>query len=53
MLLGTGNTNFKKIIDLLIDYHYQGLIIFQAFRDDEGVKIFKNQLSWFIKNFVK
>ena len=53
VLLGTGNTNFKKIIDLLIDYHYQGLIIFQAFRDDEGVKIFKNQLSWFIKNFVK
>ena len=53
VLLGTGDTNFKKIINLLEKYDYQGLIIFQAFRDDDGVKIFKKQLSWFIKNFVQ
>ena len=31
-------------------YNYQGLIIFQAFRDDEGVEIFKKQFNWFLKN---
>jgi L-ribulose-5-phosphate 3-epimerase len=47
--LGTGNVNFSKIFDLLSKYEYQGIIIFQAFRDDEGVKVFKDQLSWFFK----
>tara|TARA_Y100000389_G_C17467924_1_gene527428 strand:+ start:713 stop:1543 length:831 start_codon:yes stop_codon:yes gene_type:complete len=49
--LGTGNVNFSKIFDLLLKYDYQGIMIFQAFRDDEGIKIFKDQLSWFSKNF--
>lgn len=49
--LGTGNTNFKKIFELLSKYKYQGIIIFQAYRDNEGIKIFKDQLSWFQKNF--
>ena len=48
--LGTGNVNFSKFFDLLSKYEYQGIIIFQAFRDDEGVKVFKDQLSWFFKN---
>ena len=49
--LGTGNANFTKIFDLLLKYEYQGIMIFQAYRDNEGVKIFKDQLSWFYKNF--
>ena len=49
--LGTGNVNFSKIFDLLSKYDYRGIIIFQAFRDDEGLKVFKDQLSWFSKNF--
>jgi sugar phosphate isomerase/epimerase len=47
--LGTGSVNFNKIFDLLQKYHYQGIIIFQAFRDDEGVEIFKEQKSWFFE----
>ena len=49
--LGKGNANFSEIFDLLLKYEYQGIMIFQAYRDDEGVKIFKDQLSWFLKNF--
>ena len=45
--LGDGNVDFKKIFDLLIKYNYQGIIIFQAYRDNEGVKIFKDQKNWF------
>ncbi len=49
--LGDGNADFSKICDLLIKYEYQGVMIFQAYRDDEGIKVFKDQFSWFLKNF--
>ena len=45
--LGTGNANFLKIFDLLEKYDYQDIIIFEAFRDEEGLEIFKNQYTWF------
>jgi sugar phosphate isomerase/epimerase len=48
--LGVGDVNFSKIFDLLSKYKYKGIIIFQAYRDEEGVEIFKKQLSWFFKN---
>ena len=48
--LGTGDADFIKIFDMLSKLNYQGLLIFQAFRDDEGLEIFKKQLSWFFKN---
>lgn len=51
VILGTGNADFGKIFKLLLKYQYKGLIIFQAFRDDEGIEIFKNQFSWFKKNY--
>ena len=47
--LGSGDADFSKIFELLIKMKYEGIIIFQAFRDDEGVKIFKEQMSWFLK----
>jgi len=47
--LGTGSVNFNKIFDLLLKYDYQGVIIFQAFRDEEGIEIFKKQKSWFFE----
>ena len=50
VILGSGNANFSQIFDLLLKYEYQGLLIFQTFRDDEGLEIFKKQLSWFLKN---
>ena len=48
--LGEGNADFHKIFDLLSKYDYQGLLIFQAYRDNEGIEIFKEQLNWFFKN---
>ena len=48
--LGTGNVEFNKIFDLLSKYEYKGIIIFQAFRDKEGLNIFKKQKNWFFKN---
>ena len=45
------DANFLKIFDLLSKYDYNGIIIFQAFRDDEGVEIFKKQYNWLKSNF--
>ena len=47
ILLGAGDVNFPKIFDLLSKYKYKGIIIFQAYRDDEGIEIFKKQYNWF------
>ena len=45
--LGSGNVNFSKIFEFLFKNNYKGIIIFQAFRDDEGIEIFKKQYKWF------
>ena len=45
--LGTGDVNFSIILNLLLKYNYQGIFIFQAYRDDEGIEIFKKQYNWF------
>tara|TARA_B100000900_G_scaffold344712_1_gene308882 strand:- start:481 stop:1305 length:825 start_codon:yes stop_codon:yes gene_type:complete len=50
VILGTGNADIPKVFDLLSKYDYQGVIIFQAFRDEEGIKIFKKQQKWFHEN---
>lgn len=44
--LGTGNTDFKAFFDVLGKINYTGPFIMQAYRDDEGVQIFKQQLAW-------
>jgi len=51
VLLGSGDTQFKKLFDALGPLNYQGPIIIQAFRDEQGVEIFKRQLSWLNKEF--
>ena len=48
--LGTGNVEFVKIFEFLLKQNYQGIMIFQEFRDDEGLEIFKKKFSWFLKN---
>lgn len=48
--LGKGNANIPKVFELLLKNNYQGIIIFQAYRDEEGVEIFKEQLNWFFNN---
>ncbi len=50
--LGKGDVNFYKVFELIKSVNYQGPLIFQAFRDEEGTKIFKEQLN-FIKNIIK
>ncbi|MCR4275195.1 MAG: sugar phosphate isomerase/epimerase [Candidatus Wolfebacteria bacterium] len=47
--LGTGDTQFDKIFTGLSKIGYSGFFTIQAYRDDEGIEIFKRQLEW-IKN---
>ncbi len=49
--LGEGNANFKKFFTRLKEFDYQGPFIMQAYRDDEGVEVFKKQLDW-IKKYL-
>ena len=48
--LGKGNADIPKVFELLSKNNYQGIIIFQAYRDEEGIEIFKDQLNWFFNN---
>jgi len=47
VLLGSGAADFQKVLASLAGYDYRGSLIMQAFRDDEGLAIFRRQLSWF------
>lgn len=51
VILGKGNTDFKKIFLKLKEVDYNGPLIMQAFRDDEGLQIFNEQLNW-IKEYL-
>lgn len=46
VLLGTGAANFDVFFDKLSDHDYRGPFIMQAYRDDEGLQIFQEQLEW-------
>jgi L-ribulose-5-phosphate 3-epimerase UlaE len=46
VILGEGNADFGKFFTKLKEFNYQGPFIMQAYRDEEGVAIFKNQLNW-------
>ena len=52
VILGEGNANFKNFFNKLADFNYQGPFIIQAFRDEEGIKLFKNQLDWIRKYLI-
>jgi len=49
--LGEGNADFDKFFNKLKSFDYQGPFIMQAYRDEEGVEIFKKQLHW-VKQFL-
>ncbi len=51
VVLGKGNADFKNFFKELCKYDYKGPFIIQAYRDNEGTKIFKNQLDW-IKKYL-
>ena len=44
--LGTGNADIPGFLKLLEQFDYCGPFIMQAYRDDEGLGIFKDQLDW-------
>jgi L-ribulose-5-phosphate 3-epimerase len=51
VLLGSGNANFDIFFTKLQEFDYSGVYIMQAYRDEEGIDIFKKQLEW-IKPFL-
>ena len=44
--IGTGNADIPILFKLLDQFEYCGPLIMQAYRDDEGLVIFKEQLEW-------
>lgn len=46
VMLGTGDTDFDTFFSLLGETGYDGPLIMQAYRDDEGVEVFRTQLEW-------
>ena len=52
VILGQGNADFDVFFNKLKEINYSGPFIMQAYRDDEGLKIFKEQLEW-IKPYLE
>ncbi len=48
--LGSGNADIPGFFEYLNHFNYQGLFIMQAYRDDEGISVLKNQLDWLKQN---
>ena len=46
VVLGSGDTQFERFFRALRPLDYQGPFIMQAYRDDEGVEVFRRQLAW-------
>ena len=49
--LGSGHADFDKVFSLICGSGYQGPLIMQVYRDDEGVEVFKSQLNWLQERF--
>jgi L-ribulose-5-phosphate 3-epimerase len=52
VVLGKGDANFALFFEKLKEFNYKGPFIMQAYRDEEGVEIFKRQLAW-IREYIK
>jgi sugar phosphate isomerase/epimerase len=46
VVLGNGNADFELFFKKLKEFDYNGPFIMQAYRDDEGLQIFKEQYKW-------
>lgn len=53
VLLGRGDAQFEQYFEALRSHNYTGPFIMQAYRDDEGVAIFKRQLAWVCDRYLK
>ena len=52
-ILGKGNANFDEFFLALSKISYRGPFIMQAYRDEEGLSIFKKQLNWIMPYLKK
>jgi L-ribulose-5-phosphate 3-epimerase len=52
VILGEGAANFDLFFDKLREFDYSGPFIMQAYRDNEGVSVFKKQLDWVSRYLV-
>ena len=46
VVLGEGDADFISFFNKLKEFNYKGPFIMQAYRDENGVEIFKKQLNW-------
>lgn len=46
VMLGEGDADFDLFFSTLMQFHFDGPFIMQAYRDDEGLGMFKKQLEW-------
>jgi sugar phosphate isomerase/epimerase len=53
VVLGTGNTQFDRFFEALRPFDYRGPFIMQAYRDDEGLAVFRQQLDWVRERYLK
>ena len=44
--LGKGDANFEGVFKSLKEFGYKGPLIMQAYRDEDGLEIFKKQFFW-------
>lgn len=51
VILGAGNADFELFFDKLKEFDYRGPFIMQAYRDSNGVDVFKQQQEW-IKQYL-
>lgn len=52
VVLGRGNADFDLFFDKLSELDYKGPFIMQAYRDDEGLCIFREQKEWIQKKYL-
>ena len=52
VVLGNGDADFKTLFDFIYKTNFKGPIVMQAYRDDKGIDIFKEQLNWIRKEFI-
>jgi L-ribulose-5-phosphate 3-epimerase len=52
VVLGTGNADFESFFKKLKEFDYKAPLIMQAYRDNDGVGVFKQQLDW-ITPYIK
>ena len=46
IVLGDGDADFNLFFSTLTQFDFDGPFIMQAYRDDEGINVFKKQLKW-------